>query len=121
MLACQWHSRRTENLAPGAQYKGQTCIELFKIIRNLFPSCCRWLHRDTWLGRSVTASAAMDAALLSPGQPHVLQQQLLAAAALKMMEHCDYLDDGALDDYQSAAIAHAVSLEAQVRRPHPCA
>ena len=83
--------------------------------------CCRWLHLDTWLGRSVAASVAMDAALLCAGQPHVLQQQLLAAAALKMMGHCDHQGGGTLQQYQSAAIALAVSLEAQVRQLHPCA
>ena len=63
----------------------------------------------------------MEWALLRVGQPHVLQQQLLAAAALKMMGHCDHQGGGTLHEYQSAAIALAVSLEAQVRQLHPCA
>ncbi len=62
---------------------------------------------------------AMHAALLPPGDPQTLRQQLLAAAVLNLMGHCKLRGGAALlAEYQKAAIALTVSLEAQVGIPH---
>lgn len=62
---------------------------------------------------------AMHAALLPPGDPQTLRQQLLAATVLNLMGHCKLRGGAALlAEYQKAAIALTVSLEAQVGIPH---
>ena len=64
---------------------------------------------------------ATHAALLPPGDPQTLCQQLLAAAALRLAGHCMFhgpTSAALLAEYQKAAIALTISLDAQVGIPH---